>query len=53
MAVIGSVIIAFILIVGTFWSGKNASTDTEKAGESTNLAKMAAELQQEVQKFKV
>ena len=36
-AIIGSVIVALILIVGTFWSGKSASNDTEKAVRNVSL----------------
>lgn len=31
IAVIGTVLAAIILIAGTFWTGKSASADTEKA----------------------
>ncbi len=37
LAVIGSVITALILIIGTFWSGKSASEDTEKAVHNVSL----------------
>ncbi len=36
-AIIGSVIVAFILIIGTFWSGNSASSDTENAVRTVSL----------------
>ena len=37
LAVIGSVVVALILILGTFWSGSDASEDTEKAVRTVSL----------------
>ena len=36
-AVIGSVIVAIILVLGTLWTGKNASNDTETAVRTVSL----------------
>ena len=36
-AVIGSVIVAIILVLGTFWTGKNAGKDTETAVRTVSL----------------
>lgn len=36
-AVIGSVIVAIILVLGTFWTGKNAGEDTETAVRTVSL----------------
>ena len=36
-AIIGSVIVAIILVLGTLWTGKNASNDTETAVRTVSL----------------
>ena len=36
-AVIGSVVVALILMIGTFWSGNSASNDTENAVRTVSL----------------
>ena len=36
-AITGSVIVALLLIVGTFWTGRSASQDTEKAVSNVSL----------------
>ena len=36
-AVIGSIIVALILMIGTFWSGNSASNDTENAVRTVSL----------------
>ena len=37
LAIIGSVIVAIILVIGTLWTGRNASKDTEQAVRSVSL----------------
>ncbi|MBQ7607742.1 MAG: response regulator [Desulfovibrionaceae bacterium] len=37
MAIIGSILIAIILVLGTFWTGHNASRDTEQAVHAVSL----------------
>ncbi|MBQ7514905.1 MAG: response regulator [Schwartzia sp.] len=36
-AIIGSIILAVVLVLGTLWSGRNASRDTEKAVREVSL----------------
>ncbi|MBQ7476140.1 MAG: response regulator [Selenomonadaceae bacterium] len=37
LAIIGSVIVAVILVIGTLWTGRNASEDTEQAVRTVSL----------------
>ena len=37
LAVIGSAIVAIILVLGTIWNGRNAGEDTEKAVRTVSL----------------
>ncbi len=36
-AITGSVVVALLLIIGTFWTGRSASQDTEKAVSNVSL----------------
>ena len=37
VAIIGSIVVALLLIIGTFWTGRSASQDTEKAVSNVSL----------------
>ena len=37
VAIVGSIIVALILIIGTVWTGKSTSRDTEKAVRNVSL----------------
>jgi hypothetical protein len=37
VAIIGTVLAAIILVAGTFWNGRSASADTEKAVRRVSL----------------
>ena len=36
-AIVGSIVVALMLIIGTFWTGRSATQDTEKAVSNVSL----------------